>query len=286
MRFLTIVFLLTFSHVHADMITFLYQHKVGSIIRPVFTRTWFNYLAGFWADRWVSKFFIKSFVTQNNINMDEAIRKKPGQYSNFNDFFTRSLEPSARPICPESKSICAPADGTMYVIENIQENTEFVVKGSTFNLTQFLHDKQLATSFCGGTLVLIYLSPADYHRFHAPFQGLIQDAPRHIKGKYESVNPSVFTQLQPLTENERQLLLLSDHNARQVALVAVGALCVGRISFTYPTVEIAKGQELGYFGFGGSTIVLLFPPDTITIAREIGNEQKIKMGQCIGYFKS
>lgn len=281
---LAVIFLSSGASLDANILDFIYGKRVGCLMRPLITTRLFNELVGFGANCWLSKYVISFFVTNNKIDLKEAVRKKPADYHTFNDFFTRTLEDNARPICSEAASICSPADGTIYLIENVQESNEFIVKGMRFNLAKFLGNETVAKNYYGGTLLVIYLSPADYHRFHAPFESQVQAAPQRIKGNYESVNPCIFKWFQPLTENERQLLMLHSPHSVPVAFVAVGALCVGRISFTYQQLALSKGQEMGYFSFGGSTVVLLFPPHTMTRCPVLCNGQTIKMGECIGYF--
>ena len=161
----------------------------------------------------------------------------------------------------------------------------FPVKESTFNLTAFLGDAALAHTYEGGTLVLLRLAPWDYHRFHFP-ASCIPDKARHIKGSYESVNPIAYLcGIQPLTENERHLTLLKTTDFDTVCMVSVGALFVGAIKETYiPQKKYNKGEEAGYFCFGGSTIVLVFKKNVVAINplyinnSNQGKETPLKMG--------
>ncbi|MEX0940818.1 MAG: archaetidylserine decarboxylase [Candidatus Babeliales bacterium] len=267
-----------------QFLPFLYTTTIGSAIRSVIIKPWFSNVAGWYADSRLSKIHIPSFIKKYSINMHETVKPNYKKYNSFNDFFTRKLNPKARPINSEQNSIVSPADGQIYIVQNIQQKTKFPVKGKQFDLIAFLKNKELAQQFYGGTLAVIYLAPWDYHRFHFPFNAIPSHA-QSITGKFESVSPFVFSFLQPLQENERQLIMLKTTNNKDIAFVAVGALCVGRITQTYtPFKQYKKGEEAGYFSFGGSTVVLLFPPSTIKIndAIPLQTFAPIKMGKKIG----
>lgn len=220
----------------------------------------------------------------------EESEKSLHEFTSFNDFFTRTLKKDARPIDPDIFHITSPADGTILVMENITLNdTPFVIKQARFNLIQFLGNPELAQQYEGGTLVVIRLAPHDYHHFHFPLDCTPSPAHR-INGIYESVDPLVYSNgIQPLQHNERRLYLLESVQAGTVAMMSVGALCVGKIKETYiPQMTYRKGDQAGYFLFGGSTVVLVFKPGTITIndsikqASMVGIETPIKMGAKFG----
>lgn len=267
----------------------IYNNKVGSIVRRSFlTKPIVSKAIGKFADSSLSKWLIKPYIKKYNINIQEAKRANPRDYTSLNDFFTRKLKLTARPIDKKPATIISPADGTLYAVENIGARTELFVKGKLFDIKNFLQNEDQAKQFYGGTLVLIYLSPADYHRFHFPCDGIPSKA-HQINGIYESVHPIAFNAgVQPLTENERQIITIKTNDCGTIALIAVGALCVGRIMQTYNSgQQYEKGNEMGYFSFGGSTLVLLFEKGKINITENINKPNfantgiSIKMGQQI-----
>ena len=66
--------------------------------------------------------------------------------------------------------------------------------------------------------------------------------------------PSLFC------ENERVLIPFDLANGKRILLVDVGATMVGKIHQTYiPGNSVKKADERGYFTFGGSTTVIVFP---------------------------
>lgn len=268
-------------------LSFLYQSSLGKKLRPLFTHKWFTNLAGSYADSSFSKRHIKAFIQKHAIDMNDAERPAHA-YSSFNDFFTRTLKPTARPIHQEPQAIISPADGNVLVVD-LSLHKYFSVKDKQFNLEEFVRDHTLAQQYAGGMMVIVRLAPWDYHRFHFPYD-CIPSQPKKIKGIYESVHPLVYESgIQPLTENERQLITLTTPT-HEMVMIPVGALCVGKITHTYtPHQQYTKGQEAGYFSFGGSTVVLLFKPNTLMVDQQILEksahviETPIKMGEPLGY---
>ena len=156
-------------------------------------------------------------------------------------------------------------------------------------MNRFFNDEILAKKYEGGTLLIFRLAPYDYHRFYFPFDcipGLIVK----IKGKYDSVNPIVFKSgYQPITENKRHLIILKTKNFGEVAMVPVGAICVGKIIETFTeNQDYDKGDEAGYFSFGGSTVVLAFEKGKVSIDPKFvehskaGYETQVLFGERIG----
>lgn len=268
----------------------LYKTASGSSVRPVFVRPWLSTVAGWYCDSFISRIHIPGFIQKHAIDMKEALCENPYHYRSFNDFFIRKLKPTARPIASGENVLTSPADGMLFFYENISAKTEILVKGQAFNLEEFLGSTVKAHEFYGGSVCIIYLAPWNYHRFHMPISGKPQVS-RRISGLYESVHPCAYQAgVQALTTNERQIIDIISDSYHTMSLVAVGALCVGRISTTYwPYLPLSKGKELGYFSSGGSTIVLLFKPGSFKpndITKEILKSKKpidIKMGQAIGY---
>ena len=272
-----------------SMLSFLYTNSIGKIMRSCLIKSWASSLAGWFCDRKLSSWWIPSFVKSYHINMHEA-QEPLATYKTFNEFFIRKLKSSARPIDKNPDVIISPADGTIFVFENISQTMGFPVKECHFNLATFLGDARLSHAFEGGTLVLLRLAPWDYHRFHFPISCTPSKAQR-IKGIYESVNPIAYLcGIQPLTQNERHIMFLKTNSCDPVCMVSVGALFVGAIKETYvPENNYNKGDEAGYFCFGGSTIVLVFKKGSIKLCQEYvhhsqqGKETPIKMGQSIGH---
>jgi len=165
--------------------------------------------------------------------------------------------------------LVSPADSKLFVIPQVTDATRFFVKSKKFCLKTFLGDEYVAREYEHGTLLLFRLAPYDYHRFHFPCDG-VPSKHKIIEGALESVHPIVYESGSlPLQTNERHVIILKTKRFGAVAMVTVGAQLVGRITHSYtPGKAYCKGDEAGYFSFGGSSIVLLFKKDVLGISYE------------------
>lgn len=230
---------------------------------------------------------IRDFVDSLHIDMAESTRPIE-DFTSFNDFFIRELKPGTRPIAPESNALASPADGKVLAFEGITGLDTFFVKGQQFSLSRFLQTPALSDTFAGGTLLIFRLAPVDYHRFHFPAAGRISATTR-IDGSYYSVSPyAVKNRLQIYWENKREFSVLQTDIADDVLLCEVGATMVGGIQQTYtPESSVNKGDQKGWFTFGGSTVVMLLQQGAATIDADIlantqkGFETSVKVGEQI-----
>ncbi|CAM1350479.1 archaetidylserine decarboxylase [Tenacibaculum crassostreae] len=229
---------------------------------------------------------INNFVRELQIDMTEAERSAE-DYISFNDFFYRKLKSGARPI---ESDFVSPGDGKLLAFKNISDIHNFFVKGRKFTLEEFLGNKELAKKHKDSSLIILRLAPNDYHRYHFPYDGIPSEVTK-IKGDYFSVSPYAlagnFTRV--FCENKREFCTLSTKDKGDIIIAPVGATMVGSIIETYtPNSEVKKGDEMGYFAFGGSTIVLLVDSSKTTIDNDILENTKnkmetfVKMGEKIG----
>lgn len=269
------------------MLKFLYDNPLGKLtLLPLVKRKFVSALYGGRMDKPGSASKIQSFVDQLGIDMTESI-KRVDEFTSFNDFFYRKLKPSARPI---GDGIISPGDGRLLAFEHVDQVNDFFVKGRRFTLKEFLADQALADKYADGSMLILRLAPNDYHRYHFPWSGKATRS-KLIKGSYYSVSPyalaSNFTKV--FCENKREYCTLQTANKGDILLAPVGATMVGSILSTYtPDSPLQKGDEMGYFAFGGSTVVILFEKDTIKIDDDLlkttsaGKETYVKMGERIG----
>ena len=271
----------------SPFLTFLYTNVLCMPARYILRQRWSNQLIGCYLDTPHSARHITWFIKKYGIDMRESQHSNIKTYKTFNDFFIRKLKKSARSVDHEPHTLVSPADGYLMIKEQLKAGDTFLVKDRAFDLLHLLRDKQLADHYYGGTIMVIYLAPSDYHRFHAPCDALASKVV-HIPGYYDSVNPQVYeVPVQPLVENERQLVLLKTKEFKQIMFIAVGAMAVGRIVMTYKAHRwMNKGDELGYFCFGASTIIMLFEPNTLRITGKtthaVHRAQHVRMGQAMG----
>ncbi|SHI68327.1 phosphatidylserine decarboxylase [Geosporobacter subterraneus DSM 17957] len=268
----------------------IYDTRSGkSLLEAIVKRKIFSTLYGKLQDVPYSSKKIPDFVKDLEIDLGEAQREKVDEYRNFNDFFARELKPSARPICRENSCLIAPADGRALAYEDIDIRQVIQVKGSYYSLEDVFNDKEWAEEYQGGTCIIVRLCPADYHRFHFPDSGIPQAA-RRIKGEYYSVNPISLHKVERVyCVNKREITKFGSDHFGEIAFVEVGATCVGTIIQTYKSGEaVDKGQEKGYFKFGGSTVILFLKKGQVKIDEDIiqntkaGFETRVLMGEAIG----
>ena len=249
---------------------FLYKTCFGRILlHLLFKRVWVSHCIGFLMNRSNSKKRIIPFCKTYHIDITE-FEKAPEEYGNFNDFFCRKLKSGIRTFNTDIYSACFPADARHLGFQNIDMVQNFFVKGSKFNLNTLLGSQILAEYFHGGTCVISRLAPVDYHRFHFPCNGIPQKF-QLISGSLFSVHPLALAKsLKILGENKRCITILDSETFGKVALIEVGATCVGSIQQTYiPGKPIIAGEEKGYFAFGGSTVITLFQYKRIVLAEDL-----------------
>ncbi|KAL6051749.1 phosphatidylserine decarboxylase [Balamuthia mandrillaris] len=238
-----------------------------------------------------SKKSIRSFVEYFEIDMTDVL-EPIDNFETFNQFFYRKLKPGTRNIAfPDDPYVAvSPADCRATVFQSIDESTKIWIKGKHFSLSTLLKDENLVETFTGGAIGIFRLAPQDYHRFHIPVDGRVGRS-WFVDGSYYTVNPVAINRanINVFGDNKRVISELFSEQFGEVCYVSVGATLVGSIILTTEEgQEVRKGDEHGYFAFGGSTIILLFQKGTMEWDPElIANSQKpvetlIKMGSYIG----
>jgi len=266
-------------------LVWLYYNPIGeATLWTLAKRKLVSSIYGNMMDRTSSAKKIHPFIEDFDIDMSVAQKQ---EFNNFNDFFTRKLKDDARPIDTSSNIVVSPADGKILAYANIS-NSDFIIKGYRFNVSSFLDNPGLAQKYFDGTLLIIRLAPVDYHRFHFPVSGNVSPN-KKIDGDYYSVNPYALRKMAEIfCLNKREYTILSNPLFGDVVMVEVGATMVGSIKQTYKGSSANKGEEKGYFKFGGSTVVLLFKKSKIQIDKDLlintakGYETTVKMGERIG----
>lgn len=267
-------------------IKFLYKNPLGKITLHVLVkRKLLSSAIGKLMNSQWSKKDIPRFVRVNNIDTSEFLRPI-NKYQSFNEFFYRKLKPGCRPI---GEGVTSPADGRILAFNRVKEHSDFFIKGNKFTLKKFLKSKTLAKKYENGSFVIVRLAPTDYHRFHFPAAGT-PTVTTSIKGGYKSVSPiALRNSLKIICQNKRTYSTLKTEKFGDILYCEVGATMVGTILQTYtPGERVEKGDEKGYFAFGGSTVVLLFEEGKIKLSDDIinntlnGYETFLKMGESIG----
>lgn len=247
----------------------LYNTSPGRVLARILScNRWFSNLYGYLQRKPKSVEKINNFIKQHHINVDE-IDMPPAGFQSFNDFFTRKLRPSARPINPDPRILISPADSRL-IAYPMHHDTVLSIKGVSFTLPELLPDFKNAGSYAGGVCFLFRLAPMDCHRFYYIDDGY-HDAVVQVGGDLHSVSPlAVRHKANTLQNNYRQCCVLQTRNFGPVLHIDVGALTVGTINqHLEHGGSFTRGQEKGYFAFGGSTTVLVFKPGTVVVDDDI-----------------
>jgi len=245
-------------------------------------------ISGYYCDRAISKQKIIKFVDEFKIDM--TCFEIPGKgFKNFNEFFYRKLKKGTINIAEDNTVFIAPCDGKILAYENIDIKMLIQIKGITYSLAELIGQDSIASDYAAGSCLIVRLSPSDYHRFHFVDQGTCSPTTK-IKGFYYSVNPTSINRINKIfCSNKREWSILNSENFGKILYVEVGATFVGSIIQTYKNNEkVKKGDEKGYFKFGGSTVIVFLKKDVVKIDKDIlaqtakGMECSVRMGERIG----
>jgi len=267
---------------------FLYGTRLGLFLeKTILSKSVCSMIYGLLQDRASSTEKIPAFIEAYGVDVTE-LEDGLESFNSFNDFFKRRLKSTARPINQEPEVLISPCDGRMLSYE-VDEELVIPVKGKSFTLFDLLQDKLLAQQYRGGTCLVFRLAPVDYHRFCYLDSGS-QSKIKSINGVLHSVSPLSLHKLIPVfTENYREYTTLATDHFGEVLHIDVGALVVGKINqHEVNGAAIVRGQEKGYFEFGGSTIISLFKQGRVVLDEDLieqslaGVESLVRMGERIG----
>jgi phosphatidylserine decarboxylase len=247
---------------------------------------------------------IRWFIRRYGVNMDEAANDNITKFATFNEFFTRALKAQARPL--SGAAFVCPVDGAISQFGHIQGEQIFQAKGHQYS-TQALvgGDAALAAQFQDGEFATIYLSPKDYHRIHMPVAARLRRM-IYVPGELFSVNPATAQGVPGLFARNERVVCVFDvpHGPkgenRPFVQVLVGATIVGSMATAWHGVVnpprsrhvrewaydnqaflLSRGEEMGCFLLG-STVVLLWPKDTIAFNQQWIAGQGVRMGEAMG----
>ena len=242
---------------------FAYETILGRTLWPVlFGSKFVSALMGRRYDSPRSRKDIAKLASIPGCNAAEA-EKPIAEYDSFNAFFTRRLQPGARPI---GDGVVSPADGRLMLYLAADADRPFPLKGATRSLRTIFDGDAPAGRY---DITVVRLAPVDYHRFHFPCDCRTPEPVRVLPGKYHSVNPIALLRYPDVyADNERQIVAC-DADFGRFWLVDVGAFGVGTIVQTYSGETHAKGDEKGYFKFGGSTVILVARAGALTFDADL-----------------
>ncbi len=264
------------------MLAFLYGTAFGRILLKPLTCSAISKAAGWFLSTRASRIFIKSFIRKHSIDMTQFA---PGPYRNYNAFFCRQIRPELRPVDTEPTHFISPCDSKLTVLP-ITEQTRFTLKHTEYSVASLLKNEELARQYTGGYAMIFRLTVDDYHRYCFVADGSCTPCVK-LAGKLHTVNPIANDYFPIYKENSREYSVLHSKEFGDIVMMEVGALLVGKI-VNHPVTEATRGQEKGYFQFGGSTVVLLTKANTVQLDGDIldnsaeGIETIVKYGQKIG----
>ena len=240
---------------------------------------------------------IRGYIRAYGVDMAE-VAEPIDSFRTFNEFFTRRLRPSARPIAGDIGVVVSPADSRVSSIGRVPgDGTLDQIKGRAYSIDALLGSPEEAKGFADGVHATLYLSPSMYHRVHSPVDGRIVSW-RYLPGRLFPVNTLAVRHVDALfAVNERVSVTIESPEHGRVAVVLVGAANVGRISLSFcdlvtntgraaacetpaTPIPIQRGAELGAFNLG-STVVLLLADPRLEPAPGVTPGDLVRMGAAL-----
>lgn len=247
----------------SKLLNLLYNNIFGRIMLKVLTKKWVSNLGAKYMNSKFSKREIKKFILKNNINMDEYIES---DYLSFNDFFIRKIKKDERPLSSNQDFFLSPADAKLLVYK-IDDNVSLKIKDSIYTVEELIQNRSLASRYKNGYCLVYRLCVDDYHRYSFIDDGKVINK-KAIEGLFHTVQPIAFKKYKVFKENTREYTVLDTKNFGIITQIEVGATMVGKIC-NHSITDFKRGDEKGYFCFGGSTIVLLVEENKVIIDKDI-----------------
>ena len=266
----------------SSFLNFLYNTFIGRLFLKLLITRSISVMVGLFMNSRLSKCLIKRFIDKNDINVFEYDDRK---YRSYNDFFTRKVISYKRPINASKDVLISPCDSKLLAYK-ITKDLTLNIKNSYYSINSLVED-DILEDYIGGDALVFRLSTDNYHRYCYIDSGS-KGKNYKIKGVFHTVQPISLERYNFYNTNSREWTILNTNNFGKVIQVEIGALCIGKIKNAHETHIFKRGEEKGYFEFGGSTIVLLFKKNTIKLDDDIYNNSKenietiVKYGERIG----
>ncbi len=272
-------------------IKFVYDNSFGRLLAPIVASKPISQLYGCYQDWPISKNKVPPFVEKFDIDLSiykagsVSAEKKQDSYKTFNEFFIREFEENQREFIADENTMPAFCEARYFGHREINNEVDIPVKGRLLKSRDLLAGSKWSQTFEGGPLLIARLCPVDYHRYHYPLSGETLDSVE-IKGQYHSVNPlAIAAKPDIFIINERRASILETERFGKLAYIEVGAAMVGKIVQSHDeAIPHNRGDEKGYFLFGGSTVILLGekgkwrPSDDILNNTNEGIETYLQLG--------
>ena len=240
-------------------LNFFYDNFLGRLLLKINTTKTISNLIALYMNSKLSRKKIDKFVEKNNINTFEYESKN---YKSYNEFFTRKVIPYKRPIDSSKDRFISPCDSKV-IVYNINKDLTLKIKDSYYSINSLVN-KNILDDYIGGYAFIFRLSVDNYHRYCFVDSGT-KEEDIHIKGIFHTVQPIALKHYNFFKTNSREYTILHTKHFGDVIEVEIGAMGVGRIKNDHSIHKFKKGEEKGYFEFGGSTIVVLVKNNTYSI---------------------
>lgn len=267
------------------MLRFLYRTVPGRMVLKLLVQPKVSEAAGCYLSSRASKWIVPYYIRKHKIDMRD-IDIPVGGFSSFNDFFTRKRSTECFDVT--YGHLISPCDGLMSCLK-IQNSTILSIKNTRFTLDDLLRDPELAGQFGEGTALVFRLTPADYHRYCYAANGKVLQH-KKLRGRLHCVRPIALRTVPVFAQNSREYQVLGTESFGTIIQMEIGALLVGKIrNNNLPSKYgyVRRGEEKGYFEFGGSTIIMLFKKNTICLNENLykkknsNGEIPVRMGEFV-----
>lgn len=260
----------------------LYGTFLGRCALKILVCKFVSDLGGWYMGSRLSKHRVVPFVEKNQIDMTQYEQR---EFSSYNDFFTRRILDGKRPYVNDENVLISPADSKLSCYK-IDQDSRFMIKDTMYSLGDLLADEKLASKYLNGYCMIFRLTVDDYHRYSFIDDGkVIGD--KYIPGKFHTVNPIANDYYPIYKQNSRSYTIIESKNFGEMIQMEVGAMMVGKI-VNHQIKECHRGEEKGYFEFGGSTVIILLKENQVVIDQDIidntnhDKETVVKLGETIG----
>lgn len=270
------------TYATAQILRVLPRARIGRAIGRLADRRW---------SAPVGRAVVGLYTRMYDVRLDEC--HENGGWASFDAFFTRELREGAREVDPDPTAVLSPADGRIESMGTIEADGTFLVKGRPYSIAELVGDEREAARFFGGQGCVVYLSPRDYHRVHAPVGGTIRRI-RSMPGDYYPVNAIGMRHVANLFCRNRRVAIEIDGDAARgrTTVVMVVAMIVGRITTVGieardvplgdhvfdPPLRVGRGDEIGVFHLGSTAVVLAEPRPG---RRWVVEEGPVRYGQAL-----
>ncbi len=247
-------------HAAAKVIKNLPRERISQMAGALAEKTW---------PGWLGRRVVAAYQRAYNVDLHDCTDT---EWPSFDAFFTRTLRPGARPIASDEGAAVSPADGRLDAMGIVTSERTFVVKGRPYRVGELLGSESSAAAYEGGAACVVYLSPRDYHRVHAPVGGRVRVV-RSIAGDFFPVNDMGIRHVPELFVRNRRVAIeletqFPDGGKARAAVIMVVAMIVGRITVKsiggsdvpigdhFPSATVNKGDEIGTFHLGSTAVVV------------------------------